>query len=85
VRRIEQRWRRPFVLIQPPTELRPARTFSLPEFPEIGDDAGPRAAGRAIRLDQGPVGVALAVLAAFQPLEKQRILAADDRATVRLS
>jgi len=48
-RRIEERRLRPILPVEPPPERRPATGLAGRQFPEVGHDAMPRAAGRVYR------------------------------------
>ena len=88
-RRIEQRELRPLGLrcaAQMRTQLGPAVLLAVAQFAQIRHDPLPRAFGRAIRLDQGPIRMRLAVLPSLKPSEKhERSFTRDGSSPVRIA
>ena len=72
-RRIEQRQLRLLWAIfscEMRAELRPTVLFAGLQLAQISDDALPRSAGRAKRIDERPIGVPLPVFSPFTPPQK---------------
>jgi hypothetical protein len=77
MRWIEERGFGAGATVEPLTQLRPPAPLALLQFSQIRHHPMTRAAGRANRLNQRPVGVLLAALVSFEALQKHRILAAE--------